>query len=340
LATGGRLVEFTILGRTQLRVEGRSVDVGAQKQRGLLTLLLLNIGRPVSVEFIVDQLWPGRPRAAVQANLHSQISRLRNALRSAGAPHELRREPDAYRLTLDPLLIDYFRFRNLVETARRTAGQGDPVAAKRLLRSALELWHGPALADLRSDWADARRRQMADNDLLPAHYALFDCELELQEFGEVMREITPLMDDRPFDETLARQSILALAGLGRHNEVASFYARFRQRYVSEYGAGPAHELVETYRQVLRNRAVHPTAEAAPRPQQPDRPRRHPRRPRRAVARDRNGFAVPRRGAAGNARSRQDKRRSVLGPPAPGPLSRRSTFRQSQRLRARQAGVGR
>jgi DNA-binding SARP family transcriptional activator/tetratricopeptide (TPR) repeat protein len=246
-------VEFTILGRTQLRVDQRSVDLGAAKQRGLLTLLLLNVGKPVNIEMIVEQLWPSRTRLAVQASLQGNISRLRNVLKSAGVPHELRRDPDAYRLLLDPLLIDYFRFRNWVETARRTAHQGDHLAAKRLLRNALELWPGPALVDLRSDWADNRRRQMAETDLLPARYALFDCALELREYADVLSEITPLMDDHPYDETLARQSILALAGLGRHNDVASFFARFRQRYVSEYGTGPAPDLVETYRQVLRNR---------------------------------------------------------------------------------------
>jgi DNA-binding SARP family transcriptional activator/tetratricopeptide (TPR) repeat protein len=246
-------VEFTILGRTQLYVDHHPVDLGAAKQRGLLTLLLLNVGKPVTIEVILDQLWPGRQRAAVQPSLHSSISRLRSVLKSARVPHELRRDPDAYRLLLDPLLIDYFRFRDWVETARRSFRQGDHVAAKRLLRNALDLWRGPALVDLRSDWATNRSRQMAETDLLPAHYALFDCAIELREYADVLSEITPLIDDHPYDETLARQLILALAGLGRHNEVTSFFARFRQRYVSEYGTGPAPELVETYRQVLRHR---------------------------------------------------------------------------------------
>src|SRR5262249_47449596 len=39
----GTPVEFVILGRTELRADGRSVDLGATKQRGLLAVLLYHV---------------------------------------------------------------------------------------------------------------------------------------------------------------------------------------------------------------------------------------------------------------------------------------------------------
>ena len=267
-------MEFTILGRTRLRIDGRLVDLGAAKQRAVLTLLLLNVNRLVSLDLIVEQLWRDRSRSQVQGNLQSMISRLRAILRRAGVPYDLPRELDGYRLMLNPQLIDYYRFRRQVDLAQDSARQGDHVTARRLLLAAVTKWQGPALADLRTDWAENRRRQLTETDLLPAYYALFDSELELREFADVLREIRPLMDEHPYDETLARQAILALAGAGRHNEAANLFLQFRQHCVAELGTEPTDELVNTFQRVLRNRG--PTAPAAA--DTPDPPQRLPREP--------------------------------------------------------------
>ena len=52
-------MEFSILGPTELTVEGRSIPLGAAKQRGLLAILLYHAGDPVRIETIVEFLWQG-----------------------------------------------------------------------------------------------------------------------------------------------------------------------------------------------------------------------------------------------------------------------------------------
>lgn len=253
--TEGVLVELSILGRTRLSVNGRPVELGPANQRRLLVLLLLRVGKPVPVDLIVDQLWPSRPRGEVRAGLYSLVSRLRTVLKRAGVPCELTHDGNAYRLELDAQLIDYHRFRQRAEAGRTAAHAGDYALATRLLREAIALWRGHPLEDLDTDWAARRRVQMEEGDLLPAQYTLIDCSLTQAEYGNALALLSPLMDEHPSDETLARQRMRALDGIGRPAEAMSFYARFRQRIVAELGVEPSLELREAYRAILSRRAL-------------------------------------------------------------------------------------
>lgn len=249
-------MEFTILGKAQLRIDGRLADLGTTKTRLLLALLLLHVGRRVPVSMIVDQLWPGRSPDEVRGLLQSQVSRLRATLDRAGVPHRLPpHELGAYRLELEPQLVDYHRFRRQAEAGRAAARAGDHNLAISLLQSAIGVWQGEPLAELRTDWAAQRRDQMLRDDLLPAHYALIESQLRLRDYATVLNQIGPLMDDYPLDETLALHRMLALDGIGRPSDATSFFARFRQRMLVDLGMEPGPELHEAHRYILRRRTL-------------------------------------------------------------------------------------
>jgi DNA-binding SARP family transcriptional activator/Tfp pilus assembly protein PilF len=248
-------VEFNILGRTRLSVNGGPVELGPANQRRLLALLLLRVGQPVPVDLIVDQLWPGRSREEVRGGLHSLVSRLRTVLKRAGVPCELTHAGNAYRLELDAQLIDYHRFRKQAEAGRAAAHVGDHALASRLLREAIGLWHGRPLEDLDTDWAAERRNQMEEGDRLPAQHALIDCSLAQAEYGDALALLGPLMDDQPSDETFVLQRMRALDGIGRPAEAMSLYSRFRRHIVTEFGMEPSQELREAYQAILNRRKL-------------------------------------------------------------------------------------
>ena len=56
-------LEFFILGPLEVRAEGRTLELGAAKQRALLALLLLNANKVVPVTRLIDELWGERPPA-------------------------------------------------------------------------------------------------------------------------------------------------------------------------------------------------------------------------------------------------------------------------------------
>lgn len=260
---GEALVNFVILGPTQLLVNGKTVNLGSAKQRGLLALLLYYVGRPVSVDMIVDEIWTGKPFEAVRNSLYQLVSRIRTVLKRAGVPGALSGYGGSYTLRVDADLVDFHRFDRYVQQANHAAAAGEHREAARLLGDAIGLWQGTPLADLRGEWATHRRGHMVDTVWLGAHKRLFDNLLVLGEHHTVLTRLGPLLEEYELDETLARQWILALDGAGRYPDASSFYLDFRRRWLGELGSEPAREVHDAYSQVLsRRRPIEPSNVAA------------------------------------------------------------------------------
>ena len=89
-------VVFRLLGPLEAGDERESLALGPRKQRALLVCLLLDAGRTVSVERLVDDLWgDGPPESAVKM-VQIYVSGLRKAV---GADRLLTR-PGGYCLRL------------------------------------------------------------------------------------------------------------------------------------------------------------------------------------------------------------------------------------------------
>jgi DNA-binding SARP family transcriptional activator len=56
------MLEFRILGPTEVWNEDEQLQLGGPKQRAVLALLLLEAGRVVSTDRLIDLLWGGRRR--------------------------------------------------------------------------------------------------------------------------------------------------------------------------------------------------------------------------------------------------------------------------------------
>lgn len=246
-------MEFKILGKTRLQVDGNYVDLGSAKQRGLLALLLYEVGRPVRVDRIVQALWRDST-VDVRGNLQVLISRLRKVLGETGSGGTLSKEGDAYLLTLDPSLIDYHQFRRFAEQGRIEAAAGNHLSAKSLLQSALALWQGRPLEDLTGPWAEHCRYQMETFDRLQAYYSLFESQLQLHEHFEVMTETGRLNQEHEEDETFALQHLRSLHGLGRYPTALEFHSRFCEHLFDSMGIEPGPEMRTLYQDILRKQA--------------------------------------------------------------------------------------
>jgi DNA-binding SARP family transcriptional activator len=87
-----------VLGPLRLVVDGAAVDVPGPKRRAVLALLALAEGRTVTVDQLVDALWPSEVPESGRQALHSHVSRLRGGLGPAAS--RLRTRHDGYRLEL------------------------------------------------------------------------------------------------------------------------------------------------------------------------------------------------------------------------------------------------
>ncbi len=150
-------MEFRLLGPLQVLLDGAPMPLRGAAERALLALLLLDAGRVVPAEQLIDGLWGDDPPAKAVNALQGRVSRLRAAFRAAGLPESLvvARRP-GYLLDVDPQAVDVHRFARLVDQARRADGP----AAGRWYAAALELWQGPALAEFDDqDWARDQRQR-------------------------------------------------------------------------------------------------------------------------------------------------------------------------------------
>ncbi|CAL9618931.1 Regulatory protein AfsR [Actinosynnema sp. ALI-1.44] len=266
------LVEFKILGRTRLHINGNEIYLGPAKQRAVLALLLYRVGTAVPVERFASAVWRNTSATEVRGRLQPLISRLRKVLTSAETGGVIHHDGEAYRLELAAELVDYHRFRTLAETGRTVAAQGDHRRAKALLQSALDLWQGRPLHELDGPWVEHCRHQMETFDRIPAQYALLDSRLELGELVEVMGEAGRLTREHRLDERFARIYLRSLDGLGKYATAVEFHEEFRALLFDELGAAPGPELRGVYHDILRKQADTGTTPPPRRPPPRDLPR--------------------------------------------------------------------
>lgn len=167
-------MRFGVLGPLDIRTDdGTALDPGGPRPRALLTLLLLDAGRTVSTDRLIDGLYGSEPPAGAANALQSQISRLRRRL----APHtEIEATATGYRIACPPDTVDTHHFEQLCLQGRTALTAEDHVQAAARLREALALWRGSALSDLPDAHAESARfeelRLAAVQDRIEADLAL------------------------------------------------------------------------------------------------------------------------------------------------------------------------
>ena len=121
------MVEFAILGPLEAREGGEPISLGGPKQRALLAMLLLEAGRVLSLDRLVDELWAGNPPATATASLQNFVAQLRKAL----GPEAIETRPPGYLVRLEPEQLDVARMRRFVDV-RRQHVEGDARGAEEL----------------------------------------------------------------------------------------------------------------------------------------------------------------------------------------------------------------
>ncbi|WP_426506854.1 BTAD domain-containing putative transcriptional regulator [Dactylosporangium sp. McL0621] len=244
-----------LLGPLSVEVSGRPVEVGGARLRALLARLALEPGRFVAVERLVEALWPGGPGPADPANaVQSLVSRLRKAL---GNPPELESGPRGYRLGIEPGDVDAVRFERLVAEGRRALRDDDRAGTTRLLREALDLWRGAALADLGAADTDAVAARWAELRLAATEDLIEASGFAPDTRAGAIAELQELIVAHPLRERLVALLVRALHSDGRQAEALAAFEGCRARLAEQLGADPSPELRDAHIAVLR-------AEAGPR----------------------------------------------------------------------------
>src|SRR5215210_2588931 len=238
------MLEFRILGPIEVWEDGRQLQLGGPKQRAVLALLLLDAGRVVSTDRLIDLLWSEPAPATAATSLQNFVSQLRKLL---GAD-VLVTKPPGYRLEIDPEQLDLERFRRLVDAAKR----GSAHERATTLREALALWRGPPLADFAFEaFAQNEAGRLEELRLVTLEERI-EADLEAGHHAELAGELESLVRDHPLREQLRRALMLALYRSDRQAEALQVYHDARRKLVDELGIEPSAGLQQLHGAILRH----------------------------------------------------------------------------------------
>src|SRR5512132_1177027 len=239
-------MEYRVLGPLEVRDGERSLPLAGAKQRALLALLLVNAGRVVSRDRLIDELWGEQPPETAVTSLQGYVSRLRKLL-----PAEtLLTRPPGYLLEIEPDDLDLRRFELLLAEGREALAQHDAEPAAQLLHEALALWRGPALAEFAYEpFAQAEIGRLEDLRLAAVEERI-EADLALGRHADLIGELEALVAENPHRERLRGQLILALYRSGRQAEALEAYQQARRALDDELGIEPTQERRELQQAML------------------------------------------------------------------------------------------
>jgi predicted ATPase/DNA-binding SARP family transcriptional activator len=236
-------VHVGLLGVVEARRGDDPLPLPGLRLRGLLARLALAPDRTVPVALLVDDLWGDAPPDGAANALQALVSRLRRVV-GAGV---VVTDDGGYRLRVDGDAVDATRFDGLVAAA----GGADPGTARELLGQALQLWRGPALADLTglpfstaaANRLDERRARAVEHRARLA-LQVADPEPELE-------ALAAQLDALPLREHTAVLLARCLHAAGRQADALAVLDRTTAALADQLGVDPGPELAAARLAVLR-----------------------------------------------------------------------------------------
>jgi predicted ATPase/DNA-binding SARP family transcriptional activator len=249
-----------ILGPLEVRdAAGQVLPVGGARLRSLLIRLAISDGYSVPVDRLAADLWPGGGGPADAGNA---VQALVSRLRGAAGRDIVEYGPTGYRVTVPSCEVDAWAFEQLVADARAGLADGGDAEAADLLRQALALWRGPALADVAdAPFATATITRLSELKIAATEDRI-DADLALGRGAELVPEVEELATEHPLRERLRGQLMRALYAAGRQADALGVFEDTRQALADALGVDPSPGLAAVHLAILRGE---PPPSAPPQP---------------------------------------------------------------------------
>ncbi|MGW6055193.1 BTAD domain-containing putative transcriptional regulator [Streptomyces sp. NPDC055189] len=232
----------------EARRGGTVVALSGSKIHTMLAALLMARGRVVSDSRLSALLWGCAPPPTVSAQICTYVSRLRKRL---GPDIDIVRRQPGYALHAeDGFFLDVVEYERLDRLGRAALREEDHEGAGRLLRKALGLWQGTALANVTEHLSAAELPRLED-EYTTTLESRIEADLALGRHAALTSELTGLVTRFPVRERLRAQLMTALFRSGRQAEALHVFHQGRKVLAEELGIDPGSELTDIYQTVLR-----------------------------------------------------------------------------------------
>jgi DNA-binding SARP family transcriptional activator len=249
-------MQIKALGPIEVAIDDRVVRLSGQRQRALLAALVLDHGKVVPVDRLVDILWDACPPATARVKVQAHVSALRQLIGHPrdGADGPLLTRPPGYLLSAKEVDLDLSEFHMLASRGRASMERGDAANASATFAMALAIWRGPAFADVESLRIRSAAVALEERRLLAVE-AKAEADLALGRREGVVAELGPWIITHPLRERLRALLMLALYRLGCRADALRLYRDGRQVMVAELGLEPGQQLRSLHQRILAEDAA-------------------------------------------------------------------------------------
>jgi DNA-binding SARP family transcriptional activator len=244
-------VRYEILGPLRV-IDGNDCSfLTARKIETVLAVLLIRSDQAVVPDQLMTEIWADRPPRRATAGLHVYISQLRKFLhRPDQAGNPVITQPPGYLLRKGSDEIDFHEFLQLMNQGRTHMKERRYAEASTCLETALTLWHGPVLGDLRNGpivdgfvtWMMESRMECLE--------MLADAHLRVGRHRELVGRLYSLTAENPLREAFYRQLMLALYRSERQADALKVYQSARATLNDELGLEPCKALRDLHQAIL------------------------------------------------------------------------------------------
>jgi DNA-binding SARP family transcriptional activator len=269
----GAQLGLGILGPLSAEADGERLKISSARQRTILALLVLFPDQVVTVDTMVDSIWPDRAPATARTQISICVAALRRLFSSVGATEELIvTEHPGYRLDPEGHGIDWMLFDEEAAHARRAAHEGRLPDAERCYARALGLWRGRALSGVTGVVAETEAARLDERRLAVRDEAV-EVLLALGEHTRALAEAAAVVRESPLREHTIELLMLAQYRSGRRAEALDTYRQARRLFIDELGVEPGPELLRLHAAVLRDDSslLPPKSRPEPEPAEPPPP---------------------------------------------------------------------
>ncbi len=237
-------MRIRLLGTLEVEADdGESMPVSGAKLRTLLALLALEAGKVVAADRLIDSLYGEQLPQRADNALQLLVSKLRQVFKVGGVSGQvIVTQAPGYLLNVPPEDVDALRFVTLVADGRELLGAEEHGKTSSVLREALGLWRGQALAEFAFDDFALGQRVRLEEVRLSALEDCIEAELELGRHLEVAGELAKLVADNPLRERPWGQLMVALYRSGRQADALRAFQEARSHLADELGLDPGPEL--------------------------------------------------------------------------------------------------
>jgi DNA-binding SARP family transcriptional activator len=248
---------FKVLGPFEVvSGDGRVRILNTPKICQVLALLAVRSNTIVSADSIIEELWGDAPPRSALTTLQTYIYHSRKLFAAMGMANEGRgllvtRAP-GYMLEVTPEQVDAGKFEQLLKDGRAELADNRPENAVRLLRGAIDLWRGSALANISAGSILTGYIAHIEECRIQALELMIEAEKQLGRHRELIPELRALVNAYPLNEWFHGQLIMALSHAGRRAEALKEYQHLRGILKEELGLDPAPELQRIHHEVLNS----------------------------------------------------------------------------------------